>query len=123
MSKRSRIRPFFVVPQTTGLGDRTTWQPAADIYRTKSGWLLKFELAGVTRDDIAIEAHRSHLTVSGVRRDLLVDEYCSFYSMEIAYNRFERTVELPCDLEKATVDFEFRNGILLVRVGTEGGRP
>jgi HSP20 family protein len=123
MSQKSKQRLVYVVPPTTGLGNQTTWQPAADIYRTRSGWLLKFELAGVTRDDITLEVHRSHLKVSGVRRDLLVDEYCSFYSLEIAYNRFERTVELPCDLEKAAIEFEFRNGILLVRVTTEGGQP
>jgi HSP20 family protein len=109
-----------VIPQTPGLGDQASWQPAADIYRTRSGWLLKFELAGVTPEDVNIQVQRSRLTVSGVRRDLLVDEDCSFYSMEIAYNRFERTVELPCDLDKADIEFEFRNGILVVRVATEG---
>jgi len=112
-----------VIPETPGLGNQTTWQPAADIYRTKSGWLLKFELAGVTIDDVNVEVHGSRLSVRGVRRDLMVDEYCSYYSLEIAYSRFERTVELPCNLEEARLDFEFRNGILLVRVGIEGGQP
>jgi len=123
MSQKSRIRPYYVVPQTPGLGNQTTWQPATDIHKTRSGWLLKFELAGVTIDDVRIEVRHSQLTVSGVRRDLMVDEYCSFYSMEIAYNRFERTIEMPCDLETATIDYEFRNGILLVRIATEGVQP
>ncbi len=121
MSQRSRLRPFFAVPQTA-LGEHTTWQPAADIYRTKSGWLLKFELAGVTMEDVNIEVHGSRLSVRGVRRDLVLDECCSYHSLEIAYSRFERTVELPCNLEEAKLDFEFRNGILLVRIGTEGGQ-
>ena len=123
MSQRSKHRSVYVIPETPGLGNQTTWQPAADIYRTKSGWLLKFELAGVTIDDVNVEVHGSRLSVRGVRRDLMVDEYCSYYSLEIAYSRFERTVELPCNLEEARLDFEFRNGILLVRVGIEGGQP
>ncbi len=123
MSQRSRIRPFFVLPHNTGLGDRETWQPAADIYRTKSGWLLKFELAGVTSDDVKVEVQGSRLSVRGVRRDLMLDECCSYYSLEIAYSHFERTVELPCDLGEARLDLEFRDGILLVRIGTEEGQP
>lgn len=122
MSERSKRRSVFVVPiSAQGLG--VTWQPAADIYRTPSGWLLKFELAGVTRDDVAIEIRGSRITVAGVRRDWVMEECCAHYSMEIAYNRFERAVELPCDLANARLDIEFRDGILMVRVTTLGGRP
>ena len=122
MSEKSKNQPFFLVPASQP-GERTSWQPAADIYRTTLGWLLKFELAGVTRDDVGIEVKGTRLTVQGARRDLMVDECCTYYSLEIAYNRFERTVELPCDLEQASIDYEFRNGILLVRITTQGGQP
>jgi HSP20 family molecular chaperone IbpA len=36
--------------------------------------------------------------------------------MEIAYNRFERTIELPCDLARAQITVECRDGMLLLRV-------
>ena len=122
MSEKSKRRSVFVIPVAAqALG--ATWQPAADIYRTPSGWLLKFELAGVTRADVAIEIRGSRITVAGVRRDWVMEECCAHYSMEIAYNRFERAVELPCDLSHARLDFEFRDGILMVRVTTLGGRP
>jgi HSP20 family molecular chaperone IbpA len=38
--------------------------------------------------------------------------------MEIAYNRFERTLELPCDLERARITMECREGMLLLYVKT-----
>jgi HSP20 family protein len=120
MSEKSKHRPFFF--PTSQPGGHTSWQPATDIYRTTQGWLLKFELAGVTRDDVCVEVKGSRLTVQGARRDLMVDACCTYYSLEIAYNRFERTVELPCDLEQAAIDYEFRNGILLVHVTTQGGQ-
>jgi HSP20 family molecular chaperone IbpA len=41
--------------------------------------------------------------------------------MEIAYNRFARTIELPCDLEHARITVECRDGMLLLRVAAEGG--
>ena len=115
MSEQSKRRSFLVVPADQSIGG-VAWQPAADIYRTSTGWLLKFELAGVTSDDVAVEVHGSRLTVRGVRRDLLIGECCKHYSMEIAYDRFERMVELPCDLQQAHLKLEFRDGILVVRI-------
>ena len=93
-----------------------TWQPAADVYRTPSGWLLKLELAGVTPDDIQISMAGSAVTISGVRRDHISEQNCCHYSMEISYSRFQRTIHLPCDVSSAALETRYENGILLVRV-------
>ena len=93
----------------------TTWQPLADVYRTRDGWLLKFALAGVALDDITVSARGSAITVSGVRRDRMAEQGCSQYSLEIPYSKFERTIHLPCEVESAELDVEYRNGVLLVR--------
>ena len=96
------------------------WQPSADVYRTRDGWLLKFDLAGVRSEDVMVVVRGRRVSVSGVRRDLMVEEGCSYYSMEISYNRFERSIEMPVDLENAQVVLEARNGLLLVRMITKG---
>jgi len=31
------------------------WQPAVDIYRCPEGWKIKFDLAGVTLDDVGAD--------------------------------------------------------------------
>jgi HSP20 family protein len=98
------------------------WQPSADIYRTRDGWLLKFDLAGVRPEDVMVTVRGRRVSVSGVRRDLIVEEGCSYYSMEISYNRFERSLEMPADLENARVTLEARNGLLLVRMITKGNQ-
>ncbi len=90
-----------------------------DVYRTRSGWLLKYDLAGVAPEDMEVKVQGCRITVSGVRRDLVVEEVDAYYSMEIAYNRFERTVDLPCQFENPKVMMESRNGILVIRI-TEG---
>jgi HSP20 family protein len=92
------------------------WCPATDIYRTRQGWVVKFELAGVRPEDIDLEALGRRLTVRGVRRDCGTPQECCYYRMEIAYSRFERTVELPCDLDRADITTEYRDGMLLVRI-------
>ncbi|HEV2687453.1 MAG TPA: Hsp20/alpha crystallin family protein [Bryobacteraceae bacterium] len=101
---------------------RAPWQPSVDVYRTRDGWLLKFDLAGVKLEDVTVTVRGRRVSVSGIRRDSLVEEGCSYYSMEISYNRFERTIEMPCDLGDTQVSLQVRDGLLLVRMITEGNQ-
>ena len=117
MGDKPKHTPFFFAPVNHS---EAIWQPRADIYRTAGGWLLKFELAGVTPEDVSVCVSGRRIKVSGRRRDCVIEEDCSYYCMEISYSQFERSVELPCDLTEAQWKLEFRDGILLVRVRTEG---
>jgi HSP20 family protein len=96
------------------------WAPSADIYRTKDGWLVKFDLAGVQIADVMVTLRGRRLIVSGVRRDSFLEEGSTHYSMEISYNRFERSLLMPANLENARLSIEAREGLLLVRMITEG---
>lgn len=114
-----RVAAFFLSAEDAGR--EVVWQPRADIYQTRDGWLVKLELAGVRPDqDVTIWARGSRLTVSGIRRDRLIEKGWSCYAMEIAYSRFERSIELPFDVEKARLAVECRDGMLLVRIAAEG---
>ncbi len=95
------------------------WQPAVDVHRTRTGWLVKFELAGVRAEDITLTVRGPWLTVRGIRRDCFTEEGCRCYRMEIAYSHFERSLELPCDLDRAAVSTNYRDGLLLVQIRTE----
>ncbi|MEN6492856.1 MAG: Hsp20/alpha crystallin family protein [Thermoguttaceae bacterium] len=99
----------------------TMWRPLADIYRTSRGWLVKFELAGVRPEEIQLTACGQSLTLRGVRRDVRIEEGQCSYSMEISYNRFERTLELPCEAEALTIRSDYRDGMLMVWL--EGACP
>ena len=96
------------------------WEPAVDVYRTSWGWILKFDLAGVRMEDIQVHVNARKVTVSGVRRDYMVEEGCRHYSMEITYSRFQRTIELPDEVNKEDLRVDYRDGILFVRIRTKG---
>ena len=113
MSTKSRINWLLTEPPSP-------WQPSADVYRTKDGWLVKFDLAGVQIGDVSVTLRGRRLTISGVRRDSFLEEGSSYYSMEISYNRFERSLVMPVNLENAQVTIVAREGLLLVRMITKG---
>lgn len=96
------------------------WQPLVDVYRTGDGWLLKFDLAGVRIEDVRVTVRGRRVSLSGLRKDTVIGEGSSYYSMEISYNRFERTIELPVNLDHARIALQAHDGILLVRMSTEG---
>jgi HSP20 family protein len=112
-----RFLPLFLPAGT--VARQADWQPSADVYRTRTGWLLKFDLAGVRPEDIELHVSGRSLTVRGLRRDCLLEEGCHHYRMEIAYSRFERTVEIAGDLDSAQIRTEHRDGMLIIRIQWE----
>ncbi len=117
-----RLMHVLFLPAADGL-PYTPWRPASDVYRTPSGFHVKFELAGVRAEDIELEVLGNRMTLRGTRRDdCHAREGCRCYLMEIAYSEFERTLELPCNLERADISTSFRDGMLLVHIQTEA-RP
>src|SRR5258705_9706261 len=76
------------------------WQPAGDIYRCPEGWKIKFDLAGVTLDDVQVLIADDKLIVRGARRDTVITEGWSHHQLEITYNRFERLLKIHRDLSR-----------------------
>lgn len=100
--------------------EKACWRPSVDIYRAGSAWLVKFDLAGVRKEDIQVVLDGKRLTVRGVRRDLTILDGQRAYSMEIDYNQFERVVELPINVETSRFASEYRDGMFLVSVTPTG---
>ena len=92
------------------------WNPAADVYQTRDGWIVKLDLAGVRSDDIEIRIDGRMLRVSGLRRDSVCGEGVSHYQLEITYSRFEKAIQFPCSIEHATVERDYRDGLLILRL-------
>jgi HSP20 family protein len=119
--RRSEPSCFFWPAATAFAG--AGWQPAVDVYRTRTGWLAKFDLAGVQPEDIHLQVEGPILRVHGVRRDWTLEQGCHHHRLEIAYSQFERHLEFPVSLEQASLSTEYQAGMLLVHIRVEGERP
>ncbi len=97
-----------------GAGQR--WSPAADVYRIKDGWLVKVDLAGVRPEEVEIEIAGPVLRLRGCRQDACCQETLAYHQLEITYSRFEKTLRFPCAIEGATVERDYRDGLLLLRL-------
>ena len=92
------------------------WLPAADVYQTADGWLVKVELAGVSAEDIEIDIQGNTLYIAGSRKDKSCVSGMSFQQMEITYSTFEKTLNFPASIDGATIEHNFDNGLLIIRL-------
>ena len=110
-----RFMHSLFLPAARGLQEGL-WQPSADVYRAPDGWLVKFDLAGVRFEDIQLTAQGRCLTLRGCRRDWSAEEGASHYRMEISYSHFQRSFELPCDLDRCGISADSRDGMLHIHI-------
>ena len=92
------------------------WYPSADVYQTSDGWLVKVELAGVSAEEIEIDIQGNQLYIAGCRRDKSCAVGMTFQQMEITYSRFEKTLEFPASIDGASIEHNFDNGLLIIRL-------
>lgn len=92
------------------------WNPAADVYSSRDGWIVKVDLAGICSDDLELELHDSSLRIRGCRRDTFYKEGLAYQQMEITYSRFEKTIQFPCSIEQASLAHDYRDGFLIINL-------
>jgi len=95
------------------------WCPAADVYRTQEGWIVKVDLAGVKPTDVEIITDGDLLRISGSRRDGTCGEGVSHYQLEITYSRFEKMIRFPRSIEHASIERDYHDGLLILRLREE----
>ena len=95
------------------------WCPAADVYRTQEGWIVKVDLAGVKPTDVDIIIDGDLLRISGSRRDGTCGEGVSHYQLEITYSRFEKMIRFPRSIEHASIERDYHDGLLILRLREE----
>ncbi|MCU0227932.1 MAG: Hsp20/alpha crystallin family protein [Bryobacterales bacterium] len=116
MTIRRRSTSLLFHTQLDGASRDSVLRPPTDLCRTANGWLVKMELAGVKPDDIAIDIDGTSLHIHGARRDYTCDEVTAHHNLEIAYQRFLRTITLPHPVDASQISLDFRDGMLLLRV-------
>lgn len=111
---KSLNRQFEFIGSSKNVRSGQLWYPAADVYQTPDGWVVKLELAGVSGEEIEIEIQGSTLFIAGSRKDRSCAAGVSYQQMEITYSNFEKTLRFPSPIDGATIEHVFENGLLII---------
>jgi HSP20 family protein len=88
--------------------------PRVDMAVTDAAVEVVADLPGVSEKHIKVELRDRILSISGEREQLPKGEGRHVYQHERFAGSFERSVALPCDVEKSSIDATFKDGVLRV---------
>lgn len=90
------------------------WTPAVDIFETEDAVVVKAEIPGVERDQIAVEIKDGILTLHGERKFEKEVKEENYHRIERAYGTFHRSFSLPSSVEQDKISAKFNEGVLEV---------
>jgi HSP20 family protein len=96
------------------MGHRRGFRPAVDVYRSEDPPELRIqvELAGVEPETVRVVTSGRTLVVAGERRRSPARG--TYQQMEIEYGGFQRTIQLPADVDTNAAAATYDRGILTV---------
>ena len=96
------------------LGHRRGFRPAVDVYRSEDPAELRVhvEVAGVAPESIQIVTSGRTLVVAGERSRPPASG--TYQQMEIEYGPFQRTIQLPADVETEAATATYTHGVLTI---------
>ena len=88
--------------------------PAMNVWTNQDGVQVTAELPGVKVEDIEISVVNDTLTVSGTREPEMLQEGETYHRRERGCGKFNRTFQLPYQVESGKVEAVLEKGVLHV---------
>jgi len=115
-------RPFFEMGMTPfrGLlhdfGKIAGMAPSVDVFEEGGDIVVKADLPGLTRDDIAVKLIDNTLEITGEKKTEEKIDKRDYLKLERSYGKFSRTLRLPEGLDTDKVAARFVDGVLELRI-------
>lgn len=90
--------------------------PKMDIIETDKNFEVMVSLPGLKKEDISIDLDDRVLTVSGERKAQEERKDAKYHLIEAHYGSFSRTVTLPDNVNRESVQATFVDGILKIMI-------
>jgi len=87
--------------------------PRTDIKETEKEYIIEIVIAGVKKEDIAVEQKENYLVVTAEHKESR-EENTTYHLREIRYGKYKRSFRLPSNVEKDKIQAKFDNGILTI---------
>ncbi len=101
-----------------------SWRPTVDIFEAPDGVMIRADLPGVSKENVAVEVKDNVLTIKGERpEDQSINEE-DFLRKERCCGSFHRAFALHLLIQPDTIKARFKDGVLEIRIPkSEGEKP
>jgi HSP20 family protein len=96
------------------LGHTTTSHgsyPPVNVFQKGEDLVVTAELPGVKKEDLEISIKRNQLRISG-KKSVELEDNMSIHRQERSAGNFDRTFNLPLEIESDSVEAELQDGVL-----------
>jgi HSP20 family protein len=92
------------------------WTPAVDVIEEEKKYILKMDLPGLNKDDVKISVDNNTLKISGEKKYENEEKKKNYHRCERYYGKFERSFNLGKEIDTASVDAHFKDGVLTINL-------
>jgi HSP20 family protein len=108
------LGPNFLLPSY--LSGEGKWDPTLDISEGNKNITVKAEIPGIEAKDLDISIDGRFLTIKGEKKREQKEKDENYYRVERSYGYFNRTVELPAEVDSDKVGASYKRGILKIKL-------
>ena len=85
--------------------------PPVNVFQQGDDLVVTAEIPGVKKEDLEISIKRNQLRISG-KKEIKLDDNMSIHRRERSAGNFDRTFNLPLEIESDKVKAELQDGVL-----------
>ena len=89
---------------------------AVDVYQTPTDIIVKTMVAGVKPEDLELSIARDMITIRGKREESRTIDEDNYFSKELYWGKFSRTISLPQEVEPEEVEATEKHGLLTIKL-------
>lgn len=119
VSQNNKPADFFFNYENPNLSDdffADEGQLSCDVCQDNTHIIVKSTMAGVSPENLDISVSNDLLTIRGFREMDEEKSDKSFYSREIYWGSFSRSIVLPQEVDQKKVEATLKNGVLTVKL-------
>ncbi len=92
-------------------------EPLVDIRDEGDYYVIEVDLPGVRKEDIQLYVSPEGIEIKAVRKGIKEEKGEGWIRRERVYVGYQRFIPLPPDADPEKIDAEYRDGVLIIRIG------
>jgi len=89
---------------------------SVDVYQTPTDIIIQTMVAGVKPEDLELSIARDIITIRGQREESRTIDEDNYFTKELYWGKFSRTISLPAEVEPEEVEATERHGLLTIKI-------
>ena len=89
---------------------------SVDVYQTPTDMIIQTMVAGVKPEELDLSIARDTITIKGEREENRNIDEENYFTKELYWGKFSRTITLPAEVEPEEVEATEKHGLITIKI-------